>query len=80
MRYETNQRKELINDYHIYNSLAFEVVINYIKSLKAFYINLLSSSKSIYSDDYIQGFIDGLNENIRALETFKAREEDKIDS
>lgn len=71
--------KDFLNDYHIYNSLAFEVVINYIKSLKAFYINLLNSSKSIYSDDYIQGFIDGLNENIRALETFKAREEDKID-
>lgn len=72
--------KDFLNDYHIYNSLALEVVINYIKSLKAFYVNLLNSNNNLYSDDYIKGFIDGLNENIRALEVFKAREENKFDS
>ncbi len=71
--------KDFLKDYHIYNSLALEVVINYIKSLKAFYVNLLNSNNNLYSDDYIKGFIDGLNENIRSLEVFKAREENKID-
>ena len=59
----------------MYNTL----IINYKKSLKSFYFKLLNSNNDLYSDDYIKGFIDGLNENIRALETFKAREEDKID-
>lgn len=71
--------KDFLNNYHVYNSLAFEVSINYIKALKGFYMSL-KASDSIYSDTYIDGFIDGLNETIRALEMFKAREENKIDS
>lgn len=43
-------------------------------------MRLKASNNSIYSDTYIDGFIDGLNETIKALEMFKAREEDKIDS
>lgn len=72
--------KDLLNNYHVYNSLAFEVSINYIKALKGFYINLKASDSCIFSDTYINGFIDGLNETINALEMFKAREEKKIDS
>ena len=71
--------KEFLNNYHVYNSLAFEVSINYIRALKGFYMRLQASDNSIYSDTYIDGFVDGLNETIKALEMFKAREEDKID-
>ena len=72
--------KDFLNNYYVYNSLAFGVSINYIKALKGFYIRLKASNNSIYSDTYIDGFIDGLNETIKALEMFKAREENKIDS
>lgn len=73
--------KEFLNDYYIYNSLAFEVAINYIKGLETLYNRLKASNElySVYSEDYLNGFIDGLNETIKALEIFKAREENKID-
>lgn len=77
--YNFELSKDFLNNYHVYNSLAFEVSINYIKALKGFYMRL-KQSDSIYSDTYIDGFIDGLNETIKALEMFKAREENKIDS